>query len=389
MDFPSFRRQNPQQVLLRNHQKIPLFRIHDDACKRALVDATMRVIESRWYILGAEVAAFERDFAAYCGVAHCVGVANGTDALELALRALGVKRGHTVFLAANAGFYGSTAVRLTGAVPYYVDVDEETLTLSPRSLEHAFRQDNPKAVIITHLYGQLADIQDIVEIATRKGVPTIEDCAQAHGASRGGRRAGSFGTVGCFSFYPTKNLGALGDGGAVTTNDPAVAAHLLQLRQYGWSMKYRVDTPGGRNSRLDEMQAALLREKLGMLDGWNGERRRIGNRYNQAFARLPVRCPISLGEDFVAHLYVVRHVERDALRSHLEGCGIGTDIHYPVPDHLQKGYASHQSEGDLPITEDACRTVLSLPCFPGLADTEQKRVISALESFFEGRSGAC
>jgi dTDP-4-amino-4,6-dideoxygalactose transaminase len=354
-----------------------------------LVAAAIRVLESRWYVLGNEVAAFEREFAAYCGTTHCISVGNGTDALELALRALRVGPGDRVVLAANAGFYGSTAVRLVGAEPHYVDVDEDTLTLSARPLGTVLRQLRPKAVIATHLYGQLADIETIVDLAAMAQVPVIEDCAQAHGASRGGRKAGSFGTVGCFSFYPTKNLGAVGDGGAVTTDDGDLMERLRQLRQYGWTRKYHVDVSGGRNSRLDEMQAALLREKLPMLDVSNQQRRSIAKRYNRAFSALPLRCPPSVGTDFVGHLYVVRCADRDALRTHLERCDIATDIHYPLPDHLQTGYFSAQTSGELPVTEDACRTVLSLPCFPGLTEDEQTSVIAAVEGFFAGKLAQC
>lgn len=205
---------------------IPLFRIHDDDYRTALLNATARVLERRWFILGTEVAAFEQEFASYCNVRHCVGLANGTDALELALRALGVTAGDTVFLAANAGFYASAAAHLIGARPHYVDVDEETLTLSPNALARALSQQTPKAILVTHLYGQLADMDAILSLAQPAAIPVIEDCAQAHGASRDGRLAGSFGSIGCFSFYPTKNLGAIGDGGAATTDDPFLAETL-------------------------------------------------------------------------------------------------------------------------------------------------------------------
>lgn len=290
-----------------------------------------RVIDRHWYVLGEEVKSFEEEFAAYVGVQHCISVANGSDALELALRSLGIKPGDRVVAVANAGFYGSTAIHAVGATPVYVDVDPDTLTLCTEALA-AVIESKPAAVIVTHLYGQLADIEALVRIASDAGVPVIEDCAQAHGARRNGRMAGSFGTMACFSFYPTKNLGALGDGGAVVTNDAEMAGRVRQLRQYGWSQKYQVSLPGGRNSRLDEMQAAILRLKLPLLDGWNLQRRSIARRYNEAFAGLGMQLPVSLGEDYVAHLYVIRVRDRARFAAALKEQQIGTDIHYPIPD---------------------------------------------------------
>ena len=246
----------------------------------ALDAALQRVLQRQWFVLGEEVREFEREFAAWCGVAHCVTVANGTDALELALRALGVQRGDEVLCAANAGFYASTAALAMGAVPGYVDVDESTQTLSPAALRAALaaRTRKPAAVVATHLYGQLADVAGIAAVCAEAGVPWIEDCAQSHGAERGARKAGSFAPLACFSFYPTKNLGALGDGGAVTSGDVQLADRVRALRQYGWSSKYHVTEPGGRNSRLDELQAAVLRLKLGHVERQNGERREIARR---------------------------------------------------------------------------------------------------------------
>jgi aminotransferase EvaB len=280
-------------------------------------------------------------------------------------------------LAANAGFYGSTAVRLIGAIPHYIDIDPTTLTLSPENLRHAL-DTKPKAIIVTHLYGQLANVEPIVEAASKIGVPVIEDCAQAHGATRNGSRAGSFGTIGCFSFYPTKNLGALGDGGAVVENG-GLAIPLKQLRQYGWSTRFQVEVPGGRNSRLDEMQAAILREKLPYLDRSNSERREVARKYNAAFGDLPLRCPSSLGEDYVAHLYVVQVQNRDSFRRYLHDHGVSTDIHYPIPDHLQRAYLCDQKRGALPVTEQVCEQVVSLPCFPGMSTEQVERVIEVVD----------
>jgi aminotransferase EvaB len=340
-----------------------------------------RVLDRHHYILGEEVKAFEAEFAAYTGARECVTLANGTDALELALRAVGVCAGDRVACVANAGFYGSTAIHAIGATPVYVDIEPRTLTMSPDGFSAVLGQEL-KAVIVTHLYGQMADIEALASAARAAGVAVIEDCAQSHGAQRGGRRAGSFGDVGCFSFYPTKNLGALGDGGAITCNDPAIAARVRSLRQYGWSSKYHVTHSHGTNSRLDEMQAAVLRAKLPLLDASNAERRRIARQYNEAFANLPPTLPCSLGEDYVAHLYVVRLETRDEFRAHMAAQGVGTDIHYPVADHQQQAYAGHEHVR-LQHTEQACRTAVTLPCFPGMTPAEVTGVIAAARAYFD------
>ncbi|MHC1727989.1 MAG: DegT/DnrJ/EryC1/StrS family aminotransferase [Syntrophobacteraceae bacterium] len=361
---------------------IPLFSAEAANAGVDLQAPVRRVMGSNWYILGSEVAAFEREFAEYCGVGHCISVANGTDALELALRAVNVGPGERVLLAANAGFYGSTAVHSIGAVPRYVEIDNFSLTLSVEGLRHALKE-GAKTIIATHLFGQLAQIEAIVETASRYGVPVIEDCAQAHGARINGKLAGSFGSIGCFSFYPTKNLGALGDGGAIVSSDESLAARLKQLRQYGWGSKYNVKVPGGRNSRMDELQAAILREKLPFLDRWNTERRAIARRYNDAFSAMQVTCPCSLGEDYVAHLYVLRLTARDNFRQFLSDRGVSTEVHYPIPDHMQSAYLSRQGQGDLPLTEQACAHVVSLPCYPGLETDKIERVIDIVRLYFE------
>lgn len=366
---------------------IPLFSSAIANQGLGLEQALARVVESNSFVLGREVAQFESEFAAHTGVAHCVSVANGTDALELALRALGVGPGASVVCVANAAFYSSTAILQVGADPVFAEVDERTLTLAPAALEAALR-NRPAAVIVTHLYGQLADIEAIARMCRAAGVPLIEDCAQAHGAERNGKRAGSFGDIACFSFYPTKNLGALGDGGAVLTSDDALAASLRSLRQYGWSTKYEVTRLGARNSRLDELQAAVLREKLRHLDRQNGERRAIARRYSEGLAGLPLVLPASTGPDFAAHLYVVRTPQREALRRHLQAAGIATDVHYPIADIRQPAFAGRFDAVSLPVTEAACATVMSLPCFPGLADADVQRVIRSIREFFTSRDGA-
>ncbi len=344
--------------------------------------AVARVISSHWYVLGEEVRQFEREFADYTGTDHCISLANGTDALTLALRAADIGAGDRVALVANAGFYGSTAVHTVGAKPLYVDVDAQSLTMSVAALKSAL-SSHAKAVIVTHLYGQMADMTALTALCRSHGALLIEDCAQAHGAMHDGKRAGSLGDMAAFSFYPTKNLGALGDGGAITCANPAWAGRVRTLRQYGWGRKYEVQTPLGCNSRLDEMQAAILRTKLPHLDQHNALRRDIAKRYKTAFADLPLQLPVSLAEDYVAHLYVVRTLQRAALAEYLRSCGISSDVHYPIADHWQTAYPSDQRlDGSLPITELACATVLSLPCYPGMAADQVNRVIDAVRGFY-------
>jgi len=360
--------------------QVPLFSSKIANERVDLVGALQRVVERNWFVLGSEVSAFEAEFAAYQGVASCVSLANGTDALEIALRTLEIGPGKRIALVANAGFYGSTAVHAVGAEPVYVDVDAATLTMAPAALETALAT-GIDAVIVTHLYGQMADIGAIAALASAAGVPLIEDCAQAHGAMRNGGRAGSFCDIACYSFYPTKNLGAIGDGGAITTNSAELDTRARRLRQYGWSTKYHVTEAGGRNSRLDELQAAVLREKLPLLDTWNAQRRDIAARYNAAFAGLPLQLPASTGDDFVAHLYVVRVRKRAAFIASLHNAGIATDIHYPVPDHLQTAYPASTGVS-LPVTQAASAEVVTLPCFPGLDVDSVERVITAVCGHF-------
>lgn len=345
--------------------------------------AAQRVLESHWYVLGQEVQQFEQQFAAYIGTQHVVGLANGTDALELALKALNIQPGDPVACVANAGFYSSTAIHLLGATPVYIDVDPHDLGMCPKQLQHHLENASkkPKAILVTHLYGQAAQIQTLAQLAQQYDIPLIEDCAQAHGARVNGRQVGSFGAIACFSFYPTKNLGALGDGGAIATHHAELAQRVRQLRQYGWSTKYTVALPQGKNSRLDEIQAAFLNIKLPHLDTHNAQRRAIAQQYNTAFKDLPLQLPISTANDYVAHLYVIRSSQRAALQQHLKQQGVATDIHYPIADTAQPAYAQ-PSQPALPHSEQACATVLSLPCFPGMSDTQVQHVIQAVSSFF-------
>ncbi|MBR6976246.1 MAG: DegT/DnrJ/EryC1/StrS family aminotransferase, partial [Ottowia sp.] len=319
---------------------------------------------------------------------HGIGVGNGTDALMLALLALDARPGQRVLTAANAGFYSSTAIARVGAVAHYVEVDENSLTLSVPAVQEALKEkEKPAALIVTHLYGRMADMLALTEICAAAGVPIVEDVAQAHGAQLGGRKAGSWGALGCFSFYPTKNLGAIGDGGLVTTSDETLAQRLRALRQYGWQQrKYEVALSGGMNSRLDELQAAVLLDKLSRLGAANAARREIAVRYNAAFSGLPLRCPPDADASNVVHLYVVRSAQRDALRTHLQERGIGCDVHYPIADHLQPVYGGNGGVS-LPISERACAEVLSLPCYPGLDAAQQQRVIDAVRDFYKGGNG--
>lgn len=356
---------------------------HVEAIQAELVRAASTVIESGYYVLGPHAMQFERDFASYCGVAHCVGVANGTDALEIAIKAVGVEPGDFVAVTANAAMYGPSAVHAARAEVAFVDIEPATGTMDPEAFRRTL-EANPaiKAVIVTHLYGRLARIDEIVRLAREAGIAVVEDCAQAHGARLADdRRAGSFGDVACFSFYPTKNLGALGDGGAVVTNRDDVAKRAMQLRQYGWSSKYTNELSGGRNSRLDEMQAAFLSILLPRLDGWNSLRRAVANRYSREIRNPRIKAPPESGADYVAHLFVVRCEARDALQDHLLSSQVQSEIHYPLPDHRQPCHRGRYEAVRLPATELACAQILSLPCFPEITDAEVGKVIDACNRF--------
>lgn len=354
---------------------------HVAPLKTALFADAARVIDSGHYVLGPGVAEFERAFAAYCGTNECIGVANGTDALELALKSVGVGVGDRVVVTANAAMYGTTAVLACGAIPVFVDIDQADALLDTALLADALCADAVKAVVVTHLYGRLVRFDGIVELCRSRGVAIVEDCAQAHGARSSGRTAGSFGDVAAFSFYPTKNLGALGDGGAIVTSSAEVAQRARQLRQYGWTAKYTNTHVGGRNSRLDEIQARMLLTMLPLLDGWNARRRDIANRYSNEIRNAAIAVPAQAEEEYVAHLYVAYCDRRDALRAHLESLGVQTDIHYPVPDHRQPCHQGAYDHVHLPVTEKLATTALTLPCFPELTDEEVERVIDACNRF--------
>ncbi len=361
-----------------------LKRQHADL-RAALHTAMERVLASGWYILGAEVQAFEEEFATYCGTADCVGVANGTDALYLALAALDIGPGDEVITVANAGMYQMTAILQTGARPVLVDSDPHTHTLDVQTLPAAITP-RTRAVLPVHLYGRLANMPAMTAIATHHGLAVVEDAAQAHGAwavdDQGQvRKAGNWGTCGCFSFYPTKNLGALGDGGAIVTADPRLAGRLRRLRQYGWSNPYVTTEIGGRNSRLDEVQAAILRVKLRYLDQWNTLRRERAAWYADVLRDAPLDLPPD-DPGHVYHLYVITSDERDALQEHLRLAGIGTAIHYPVPAHLQPAYAHLGYPPDmLPHTCQQAQRILSLPLYPELTRAEVEQVAAAIWAY--------
>lgn len=356
---------------------IDLSRIETEVT-RGIDAAIARVRQSGRYLLGAELSAFEEAFAAYCGTSHCVGVASGTDALELALRAAGCGPGDTVATVANAGGFASNAILAVGARPLYVDVDPDSLNMSPRALAAAMTPA-VKAVIVTHLYGRLADMEALA--AAAGNAVLIEDAAQAHGAERCGKRAGSFGAIGCFSFYPTKNLGAMGDAGALTTSDADIADRLRSLRGYGWEQRFVAHHVGGRNSRMDEMQAAVLLAKLPWLQSWNVRRREIAAAYRQALSGLGLALPDVTGADHVVHQHVVRVQDRDALRARLGAAGIGCDVHYPVPDYRQPALAvGREDVAPLPETEAAVTEILSLPCHPWMQSEEVAAVAEAVRA---------
>jgi dTDP-4-amino-4,6-dideoxygalactose transaminase len=354
---------------------------HIAAYRECIDRATARVIDRAWFILGPELQAFEDDFAEYIGVNFCRGLANGTDALELGLRAVGVQKGDLVATVANAGFYTSTALLAIGARPMYLDVDLDTRVLNRGELYRAI-EGGVKALVVTHLYGQaVADMEEIARVCRSSDVLLLEDCAQAHGAKVGGKRVGSFGEVGCFSFYPTKNLGALGDAGALVCADQNIAERVAQLRQYGWTSKYSVELPGSRNSRLDELQAAILREFLPHLDTWNDWRRKIAENYTSRIVNPLIGLPKLAGEDYVAHLYVICVAQRNSLRTHLTGLNISTDVHYPIPDYHQTLNNRQYDSMVLRNTELLSQEVLTLPCFPEMTMDEVGQVIDAVNSW--------
>lgn len=344
-----------------------------------------RVIRSGWLVLGPEVEKFEASFAGFHSIEHCVSVANGTDALELALRALGITSGSCVATVANAGAYTTTAVNSIGASTYFLEVNKDSQCTTLESVTLAL-DNGVDSVVVTHLFGRIVpEIEQIAELCERRGVPLLEDCAQAHGASLDGKLAGTFGDIASFSFYPTKNLGALGDGGAVITGNGLYANVVKQLRQYGWKGKYEIGIEGGRNSRLDAIQAAILTEFLPHLDLWNDERVKIARRYDSEIVHPAISKPFvsddSGDKSYVAHLYVIQVRSRDQLKEHLKKAEILSDVHYPVPDHCQELVLGLGVSVSLPITEVLASSILTLPCYPGMSPQQVSHVIESVNSW--------
>jgi len=343
-----------------------------------LNDAIARVLDSGAYILGPEVRRFEANFARYCQAQYCIGVANGTDAIQIALVALGVGVGDEVITVANTGVPGTAAIVALGAIPVFVDVDPTTYNMDPALIAAAITP-RTKAIMPVHLYGLMADMPAILMVAQAHNIPVVEDCAQAHGASIDGRVAGSWGDVAAFSFYPSKNLGAIGDGGAITTNREDIAVKMQRLRQYGWERKYFSTEPNGLNSRLDELQAVILDVRLTHLDAATDRRNQIAHEYNHQFADLPIQLPLIPDTNRVVHhLYVIQTPHRDALLAQLKERGIGCDIHYPLPTHKQPIYTQYTPVWALPVTNCLANQALSLPNFPELTDAEVAQVVQVV-----------
>jgi dTDP-4-amino-4,6-dideoxygalactose transaminase len=358
---------------------------------RFKIDAAIaRVLDAGSYILGQEVESFENEFASYVGVNYATGVANGTEALYLAQKACNIGSSDIVFTVSHTAVATIAAIEMTGAIPFLVDIDPKTFTMDPNRLEDILKdvtrgrisciKGNPKAILPVHIYGHPADLSAILEIASRYGLYVIEDCAQSLGASIEGRKTGSWGCISAFSFYPTKNLGALGDGGMVVTNDPYLSERVCLLRQYGWRNRY-ISEMAGINSRLDELQAAILRVKLPYLEQENERRCEVARIYKENLSNTPLILPQCLpANKHVYHQYVVRTYKRDSLKAHLQKRGIGTLVHYPVPIHLQPAYLNICKVHDkLPITEQVASEILSLPIFPELSDEEIKSIIESIQ----------
>ncbi len=342
------------------------------------IDESIRVVlESGYFILGEKVERFEKAFAAYCGVPYAVAVASGTDALHLALRACDVGVGDEVITVANTCVPTITGITMAGAVPVFVDVDPDTFAMDVDRIEDAITS-RTKAILPVHLYGRCTDMEPLCGVARRYGLRVVEDCAQAHGATYRGTKAGTFGDAGCFSFYPTKNLGALGDAGMVVTSDDQIDTRLRLLRSYGETQRYSHQLKGF-NSRLDEIQAAVLLAKLPYLEGWNERRREIAKAYQSGLDNTRIVCPRNHPDyGHVYHLFVIRVRDRDTFRARLRDRGVATLIHYPTPIPRQIAYSEFATTMlSLPETDHACREILSLPMFPELTELEVKSVIEA------------
>ena len=343
-------------------------------------DAILSVIRGNSYILGKEVSAFEKEFASYIGTNSAIGVANGTNAIEIALRALDIGIGDEVITVSHTAVATVTAIEATGASAVLVDVEPDFYTLDPAQLNEVIT-NKTKAVIVVHLYGQPADMDNILSFCNKNKLFLLEDASQAHGAKYKGFKLGTLGVIGCFSCYPTKNLGALGDAGVVTTNSPVLSLKISKLREYGWNNG--VSEYPGMNSRLDEIQAAVLRVKLKYLDSDNTKRRKLADLYTQGLSDLPIQVPIVReGSKSVFHLYVIQVENRQGLLSQLKEKGILAGIHYPTPVHLQPAYKGRiKTATDMSVTEAASKKIVSLPLYPELSRKNAEKIISALRDY--------
>lgn len=357
-------------------------REHYAAIAPSIDEALKRVIESAIFIGGPEVEKFEREFADFCEIEHIIGTGSGTAALELIFRALPIKPGDEVIVAANSYIATALAASAVGAKVVFVDCDPRTYNMNPDKLETAITS-RTKAVAVTHLYGQPADMDRIVTITRAHGLLLVEDACQSHGARYGGKRVGTFGDAAAFSFYPGKNLGAYGDAGAIATNDNAFAEKCEILREYGQTEKY-VHVTKGTNSRLDALQAAILRVQLKHLSDWNGSRRRAATMYSELLSDTPVSPPyIQPNTEHVFHVYAVEVENRDQLRDYMHSRGISTNIHYPIPIHLQQAYSElEHTRGDFPVAEAAADRLISLPLYPELKHDQIEEVVTALKGFY-------
>jgi dTDP-4-amino-4,6-dideoxygalactose transaminase len=351
------------------------------AHKQEIDSAIIRVLEKGRYILGEEVKAFESEYASYVEAAFAIGVGSGSEALHLALRACNIGPGDEVITVSHTAVATVAAIELCGASPVLADIEPDYFTIDPGKIR-ALIGPRTKAIIPVHLYGQSVELEPVLDVARRYGIRVIEDCAQAHGAKYCDKRLGTWGDLGCFSFYPTKNLGAFGDGGAVVTNDKELAERVRLLREYGWSDRY-VSRIAGWNSRLDEIQAALLRVKLRYLDSGNSERSRIAGLYNEGLKGMHVLTPPCRPKaTHVYHQYVVRSAERDALQAFMKKQGVAALVHYPTPIHLQPAYQGRlRGSDDLPNTERAAKEVLSLPIYPELSGKDLHLVIQSIQAY--------
>lgn len=351
----------------------------NDLVRTEIEAAFKDFVENGQYIIGQQVCLFESNFAKFCRTEYCVSTANGSDALTIALRSLGCKAKDKIVTVPNAGYYSTAAILAIGAIPIYVDINEQTMSMSVASLEKTLGENKDiKCVIVTHLYGAMVNVDKISDLVSKYGALLLEDCSQSHGAKYKGKYAGTYGHAGVYSFYPTKNLGALGDAGAIITNSDTIYGNAIKLRQYGWEDKYHVEIPGGQNSRMDEIQAAILNVKLPKLDSFNAVRKDVVERYaSQRFKNIEV-FNIE-GESFVAHLAIVRTPYRDRLKQFLISNGIACDIHFPVLDYKQRANFSNNTY--CKTAEVTVNEILTIPCHSTLTDDEVTYVIEKLNEF--------